>query len=117
MELICNTQCKNGLCGKEHLCQIYFKIFLTPSQEQQLIFGKVPSFGMNIAKEVVRKKRERLKRDAIYDSLDKTKLLKLQEFEQLMSRFVQFGLLYVITTRGQVSCIGKMGTEAFRVFL
>jgi len=36
---------------------------------------------MNTAKQVVRKKRERLKTEEIYDTLDKTKLLKLQEFE------------------------------------
>jgi hypothetical protein len=36
---------------------------------------------MNIAKEVVRKKRERLKTEANCDSLDKTELLKLRGFE------------------------------------
>jgi hypothetical protein len=81
MELICNTQCKNELCDKELLCPNYLKVFLTSSQEQQLTLGKVSSFDMNIAKEVVLKKRERLKTAAICDSLDKTELLKLQGFE------------------------------------
>jgi len=56
MELICNTQCKNELCDKEHLCPIYFKVFLTPSLKQQLTLGKVSSSGINTAKQVVRKK-------------------------------------------------------------
>ena len=69
------------------------------------------------SKRVCAKQRERLKSEAICDSLDKTELLKLQGFEQLMSRFVQFGLSYFVTVRGWVSCIGIMETEVFRVFL
>jgi hypothetical protein len=68
-----------------------------------------------IAKEVVQNK-ENGRKEAICDSLGKTELLKLHGFEQLMSRFVQFGLSYVVTTRGWVSCIGIMGTGIFCVF-